>query len=90
MENRASEVGPVYRIIKKRELWDKLTIWTGQWSLVITLTRKDKEEFEREWSKVKAVEVALFVGPLDVDWTEDDEGAIDMDKSSHRINPWLP
>ena len=25
--------------------------------------------------------MTLFVGPLDVDWTEDDEGAIDMDKS---------
>ena len=45
----------VYRIIKKRELWDKLTQEHLDRTVAIALTKKDEEEFEREWGKVKAV-----------------------------------
>ena len=43
--------------------------------------KKDEEDFDREWSKIKADELILVGSPLDMDWGEDDEHAIDMDKS---------
>ena len=47
----------------------------------ICLTKKDEEEFEREWSKVKAAEWTLLGGPLGIDWVEEDKRIIDMDRS---------
>ena len=43
--------------------------------------KKDEEEFERERSKIKVDELILLGSPLDIDWGEDDEHVIDMDKS---------
>ena len=54
----------VYRIIKKRDLWEKLTQEHIDHTVAICLTKKDEEEFEREWSKVKAAELTLLGGPL--------------------------
>ena len=43
--------------------------------------KKDEEDFDREWSKIKADELILLGSPLDMDWGEDEEHVIDMDKS---------
>ena len=80
-QKRINEALNVYRIIKKRELWEKLTQQHSDRTVSICLTKKDEEEFEREWSKVKAAELTLLGGPLDIDWVEEDEHIIDMDRS---------
>ena len=80
-QKRINEALNMYRILKKRELWDKLTQEHLDRTVAIALTKKDKEEFEQEWSKVKVVEMILIRGPLDMDWTEEDENAINTDHS---------
>ena len=57
----------VYRIIKKRDLWEKLTPEHIDHTVALCLTKKDEEEFECEWSKVKAAELTLLGGPLYID-----------------------
>ena len=80
-QKRINEALNVYRIIKKRDLWEKLTQEHIGWTVSICLTKKDEEEFEREWSKVKSAELTLLGSPLDKYWVEDDEHVIGMDKS---------
>ena len=80
-QKRINEALNVYRIIKKRDLWEKLTQEHIDRTVSSCLTQKDEEEFEREWSKVKTAELTLLGSPLDMDWVEDDKHVIDMDKS---------
>ena len=80
-QKRINEALNVYPIIKKRELWGKLTQEHLDRTVAIALTKKDKEEFEQEWSKVKAVEMTLIGGPLDMDWTEEDKNGINTNRS---------
>ena len=71
----------VYRIIKKHDLWEKLTQEHIDRTVAICLMKKDEEDFDREWSKIQADELILLGSPLDMDWGEEDEQVIDMDKS---------
>ena len=70
-----------YRIIKKWGLWGKLAQEHIDRTVSICLTKMDEEEFEREWSKLKVAEFTLLGSPLDMDYTEEDENVIDMDRS---------
>ena len=79
-QKRINEALNVYRIIKKRDLWEKLTQEHIDRTVLICLMKKDEEDFDREWSKIKADELILLESPLDMDWGEDDEHFIDMDK----------
>ena len=45
------------------------------------MMKKDEEDFDREWSKIKADELMLAGSPLDMDWGEENEHIIDMDKT---------
>ena len=78
---RINEALNVYRIIKKHDLWEKLTQEHIDRTVAICLMKKDEEDFDREWSKIKADELILLRSPLDMDLGEDDEHVIDMDKS---------
>ena len=80
-QKRINEALNVCRIIKKHDLWEKLTQEHIERTVSICLTKKDEEEFEQEWSKVKTAELTLLGSPLDIDWVEDDKHVIDMDKS---------
>ena len=79
-QKRINEALNVYRIIKKRDLREKLTQEHIDRTVSICITKKDEEEFECEWSKVKAAELTMLGGPLDIDWAEEDEHVIDMDR----------
>ena len=80
-QKRINEALNVYRIIKKRDLWEKLTQEHINRTVRICLMKKDEEDFDREWSKVQADELILLGSPLEMDWGEENEQVIDMDKS---------
>ena len=67
-QKRINEALNVYRIIKNRDLWEKLTQEHIDRTVVICLMKKDEEEFDREWSKIKADKLILLGSPLDMDW----------------------
>ena len=80
-QKRINEALNVLRIIKKRDLWEKLTQEHIDRTITISLMKKDEEDFDREWSKVQADELIQLGNPLDMDWGEENEQVISMDKS---------
>ena len=53
----------VFRIIKKGQLCDRMAQEHLDKTVLIAFTKKDEEEFEREWSKVKVADTIQSGGP---------------------------
>ena len=51
-QKRINEALNVYRIIKKRDLWEKLAQEHIDRTVTICLMKKDEEVFDQEWSKI--------------------------------------
>ena len=76
---RINEVWNIIRICKKRDLWGRIGEEHCDRIVSATLLKRDENEFEIEWSKVKVMEMLRSnAGSIDLD--EEDSG-IDFDKT---------